>query len=105
MGGISSLKDRALTSNVMYVELLKAVRPEEGDLNLVHYDVKPLVSGKVMDKQRDKRTENARYCMSLVRRFGVELFLNASQLNAMDSKAIFELFAAIMTLSMRQSQK
>ena len=102
---ITSFKDRILSTNIFYIELLKAVKPNEVDLTLCNYDVKPLINAKVMDKQKDLRMQNARYCMTLIRRFGGELFVIPHHLCIMDNKAILAVFAAIMTISMKQDTK
>lgn len=102
---ITSFKDRVLSTCIFYIELLKAVKPNHVDLTLINYDVKPLMNSKVMDKQKVLRTQNARYCMTLIRRFGGELFVSPSHLCSMDNKAILAVLAAIMTISMKESQK
>merc|ERR1719384_861479 len=80
---VSSFKDRVLSTCIFYIELLKAVRPNDVDLALCNYDVKPLV-GAAMDQQKVERTQNAKYCMSMIRRLGGELFVGA----AMDQQKV-----------------
>jgi len=102
---LESFKDRSLSTCIFYIELLKAVRPNDVDLNLCNYDVKPLITAKVMDKQKEERSQNARYCMTLIRRFGGELFVIPHHLCIMENKAILAVLAAIMTISITDSKK
>jgi len=102
---VSSFKDKTLSTCVFYIELLKAVRPNEVDLTLCNYNVKPLMSGTNVDKQKVDRTQNAKYCISLIRRMGGELFVGSYGLCSVDNKAVLAVFAAIMTIAVKDAKK
>eukprot|EP01084_Bolivina_argentea_P012305 23056_1 len=97
---ISSFKDRRLTTCIFYTELLAAIRPNDVDMTLLSYDVRPLVNNRVDDKFRNERIDNARLAMSYVRKFGGDLFVLPEHLCMMDAKAVLSMFAAIMTVGM-----
>lgn len=97
---LKSLRDRQLTTCIFYIELMKAVKMDEVDLELCDYSVKPLVSSRVPDQTPRQRLKNARYAMTLVRMFGGELFVLPEHLMMMDSKAVLSMFATIMTVAM-----
>ena len=101
---VSSFKDRVLSTCIFYIELLKAVRPNDVDLAQCNYEVKPLV-GRQMDKQKAERTQNAKYCISMIRRLGGELFVGSYGLCSMDNKAVLAVFAAIMTIAVMDDAK
>jgi len=98
---LTNFKDRLLTTCIFYLELLAAVRPRDVDTSLIHYDVKPLVNNRVDDKHREHRLDNARLAMSYARKFGAELFVLPEHLYGLDSKAVLSMFAAIMTIGMK----
>ena len=58
-----------------------------------------------MDKQKVERLQNARYVMTLIRKFGGELFIIPYHLCNMENKAILAVFASIMTISMTNTKK
>jgi len=99
---IGNFKDRTLSTCVFYIELLAAVRPNDVDTSLIHYDVRPLVNNRVNDNMRTERIENARLAMSYARKFGSDLFVLPEHLCGMEPKAVLSMFAAIMTVGMTQ---
>eukprot|EP01083_Nonionella_stella_P072099 194180_1 len=102
---ITSFKDRVLSTCIIYIELLAAIKPDEVDLGLCNYDVKPLVNNKVIDKQHHERSQNALYSITLIRKFGGELFVIPNYLCQMEYKSVLGVFAAIMTISMTNDNK
>eukprot|EP01084_Bolivina_argentea_P105525 188962_1 len=98
---ITSFKDKILSTCIFYIELLKTVKPNSVDLTLCNYDVKPLKNLKIKDKQKIKRIQNAIMTITLIRKFGGELFVGPNHLCCMENKAILSVFAAIMTISSR----
>eukprot|EP01084_Bolivina_argentea_P181239 313040_1 len=99
-----SFRDRSLTTCVFYIELLKVIS-DEGFVNddLVDYDVEPLASSQ--DEFMKERCLNARYCISLIRRYGGDVFLLPEDLVIMEPKAVLSVYAAIMTIDFQLKTK
>ena len=74
---LTSFSDNSLSTCIFYGELLKAIRPKHIDLSMIYYDVKPKSKSKSMSNDRYKKHRmcNARYTISMIRRFGEETFV------------------------------
>merc|ERR1712228_537947 len=94
-----NMKDRVLTTACFYLELLKAIgHASDVKDELVHWDIAPGQNQKEVEVDLDKRMQNARYAISLIRMFGQDVFVLPEDLVQMDSKAVPVVFAALMTL-------
>ena len=99
---IKNFKDIQLTSGVFYLEILEVIEPQSIRSDLINY-IPPLekISKKMdftSDKYYEKRIENARYAMSLIRRLGGEIFVLPEELIRCDSKATLSVLVALMTI-------
>ena len=99
---IKGFRDVQLTSVVFYLEILEVIEPQAIRSNLINF-VPPLknLSNKIdatTDEYFEKRLENARYAMSLIRRLGGELFVVPEDLIQCESKAVLSVLVALMTI-------
>ena len=111
---IKSFKDPSLTSCIYYIELLKVITNDidnkESDDKVVHdedvcYKLKANIGKKDLKKDADGSLEdrigNARYTISMLRRYGSEIFVAPDDLVFLESKAVLSTLAALMTLDFR----
>ena len=105
---LKSFKDISLSTCIFYCELLKAIKPKHIDLSLIYYDVKPKIicnaSNSFIDKYKKHRLCNARYVISMIRRFGGEIFVTPNNLCNIEYKSVLSVFASIMTIAMTDQQ-
>merc|ERR1712083_1178122 len=92
-------KDRVLTTSLFYLELVKAIGHSDYVRDdLVHWDVEPAANSKEVENDLERRVENARYAISLVRMYGGDIFVLPEDLVIMEPKAVLSVYAALMTL-------
>ena len=106
---IKKLNDSSLTTGIYYLELIRAIRPSAIDDDLVNLDVPPMSSQikkdfKLHDKHYKKRRQNLKYAMTIIRRYGVDLFINVDDLFRLESRAVVSMLAAVMTISLSQEK-
>lgn len=105
---LTSLKDNALSTGIFYVELLKAIKPKHVDLSVIYYDIKPKSinnqSNSFIDRHQKHRISNASYAISMIRRFGGEIFVTPTDLCNIEYKSVLSVFASIMTIAMFDAQ-
>merc|ERR1712113_115325 len=106
---IKKLNDISLTTGIYYLELIRCIMPNVININLINYHVPTLSSSikkdfNLHDKYYKKRKQNLKYCMTIIRRFGVDLFINVDDLFRLESRAVVSILAALMTISLSQEK-
>jgi len=104
---IKKLNDSSLTTGLYYLELIRAIMPNAINDDFVNLNVAPITSSikkdfNLHDKHYKKRKENLKYSMTIIRRFGVDLFINVEDLFRLESRAVLSILAAVMTISLSQ---
>merc|ERR1712113_1340055 len=104
---IKKLNDISLTTGIYYLELIRCIMPNVININLINYHVPTLSSSikkdfNLHDKYYKKRKQNLKYCMTIIRRFGVDLFINVDDLFRLESRAVVSILAALMTISLSE---
>merc|ERR1712013_329976 len=102
---IKNLSDWSLTTGVYYLELMRSVLPRAVDEALMNVSVAPLSYSikkdyHLHDKFYAKRKENLKYAMTLIRRYGVDLFINVEDLFRLEPRAVVSILAAVMTIAL-----
>merc|ERR1712129_129899 len=105
---IKRLADTQLTTGLYYLELIRAIMPNAIKEDLIHLDVPPLnvksirTEFSLQDKDYKKRRENLIYCTTIIRRYGVDLFVNLDDMLRLESRAVVSILAALMTISLSE---
>merc|ERR1719162_1078049 len=102
---IKNLSDSSLTTGVYYLELMRSVLPRAVDESMINLSVAPLSYSikkdwHLHDKHYAKRKENLKYAMTLIRRYGVDLFINVDDLFRLEQRAVVSILAALMTIAL-----
>jgi len=104
---IKRLNDSSLSTGLYYLELIRSIMPNSIDESLINYNVPPLSSQikkdfHLHDKHYKARRENLKYCMTIIRRYGVDLFINVDDLFRLEQRAVVSILAALMTIALSQ---
>merc|ERR1712228_227271 len=105
---IKRLTDTQLTTGIYYLELIRAIMPNAIKEELINLDVPPLnvksirTEFSLQDKHYKKRRENLIYCTTIIRRYGVDLFVNLDDMLRLESRAVVSILAALMTISLSE---
>ena len=99
---IKSFRDTELNDSIFFLNLLASIHHEWVNYDLIYY-IPPKTSSQKYnfnnDQYKKKRIANSRYCITIIRKLGSELFVSPHDLCINEPKAMLSVLASIMTLT------
>ena len=103
---ISSFKDKSLSDSIFYLNLLSSINTKWVNYKLINKISKTEKNNKNNKNEYKKKCiQNATYCITIIRRLGVDLFITVDDLYRVEQRAVLSIIASIMNIHQKNKNK